>query len=114
MDSLASTYSVLRHGFGWRAVDDLTLAKAELIENGPFTLCFQVFEGFLHYYDGVYKVIEDLETVHVYDHCVKTIGFGVEKNGQEYFVGVNSWGQWAKDGLFKIDINMLSKSRGDM
>lgn len=108
---------------------------------GPFILCFRVFEGFLHYFDGskmlpfemsipflgVYSVIEDLETLHVYDHCVKTIGWGVEQDGREYLVGVNSWGVWAKNGncliifnaisilgTFKISVEMLRNSRGDM
>lgn len=49
---------------------------------------------------GIYSSIEDLETLVIYDHCVKTIGWGADSNGNEYFVSVNSWGAWAQDGSF--------------
>jgi cathepsin B len=115
MSSLSNTYKAVKDQHGWRSVEDIMLAKVELMQNGPFTLCFRVFEGFLHYYKGVYKVIEDLETLHIYDHCVKTIGWGIEEDGREYFVGVNSWGEWGGlDGTFKIDMKMLAQTRGDM
>ncbi|CAD5234944.1 unnamed protein product [Bursaphelenchus xylophilus] len=115
MNSLSATYEHLAAKNGWpRQVDDLMLAKADLIEFGPFTVCFHVYEGFLHYYEGVYKRVSELEKLHVYDHCVKTIGWGKE-NGTEYFIAVNSWSdKWGKDGTFKIDLSMLMESRGDM
>jgi hypothetical protein len=52
MNSLSRTYTRLQSKFGWHSIDDLTLAKAELMRFGPFTVCFQVFEGFLHYFNG--------------------------------------------------------------
>lgn len=101
VNSLFSTYESVRQQFGWRSIDLTTLAKADLITNGPFTLCFRVYEGFLHYYNGIYKTIDDLETLLIYDHCVKTIGWGVE-NGKEYFLATNSWGKWAEDGIIEF------------
>ncbi|KAI6209584.1 hypothetical protein M3Y96_00236300 [Aphelenchoides besseyi] len=56
MNSLARTYETLRKNNGWREVDDLTLAKAELMQFGPFTTCFHVFSGFLHFFDGTFKL----------------------------------------------------------
>lgn len=95
-------------------VDDLMLAKAELLLHGPFTVCFRVYEGFLHYYDGVYRRLPHLEQLHVYDHCVKTVGWGRER-GRDFLLAVNSWSAgWARDGTFKLDLSMLAESRGDM
>jgi hypothetical protein len=102
MNSLWTTYESVRQQFGWRSIDLITLAKADLVQNGPFTLCFRVYEGFLHYFSGIYKIIEDLETLLIYDHCVKIIGYGIEPNGQQYFLAVNSWGEWAEDGIIEL------------
>ncbi|KAI6232504.1 Pept-C1 domain-containing protein [Aphelenchoides besseyi] len=110
MNSLARTYEMLRQKNGWREVDDLTLAKAELMQFGPFTTCFHVFSGFLHFFDGSYTHLKDIDKLHVYDHCVKTIGWD-----GDHIIAVNSWSKnWAKDGTFKLDIQMLAESRGDM
>src|SRR4051812_8142803 len=58
--------------------------------------------------------------VHVYDHCVKLVGWGEQeksnKTGRQdkYFLAINSWStKWAKDGTFKIDFDVLRNQRSD-
>jgi hypothetical protein len=33
MSSLSNTYKSIKNGYEWRSVDDITLAKAELMQN---------------------------------------------------------------------------------
>uniref|UniRef100_A0A915ESH2 Peptidase C1A papain C-terminal domain-containing protein n=1 Tax=Ditylenchus dipsaci TaxID=166011 RepID=A0A915ESH2_9BILA len=48
---------------------------------GPSVLCFNVFESFMHYHEGIYNFVRGgPEEIHVYDHCVKLIGWGRYKN----------------------------------
>jgi len=45
--------------------------------------------------------------MHIYDHCVKVIGWGTYRNNmtettEKYLLAVNSWSEeWAKDGLWE-------------
>ncbi|KAI6244041.1 Na+ channel, amiloride-sensitive family and Degenerin family-containing protein [Aphelenchoides fujianensis] len=111
INSLSRTYDFLRKTNGWREVDDLTLAKADLMRNGPFTTCFHVHEGFLHYFEGeIYTHLKDIDTLHLYDHCVKIVGWD-----EKSLFAINSWStNWAKDGTFRLDIQMLKDARGDL
>lgn len=66
---------------------------------------------------GVYNFDLVPGEVHVYDHCVKVIGWGRQRraNGggaQEYLLLVNSWSSlWAKDGLSYRPDQMISDQR---
>ncbi|KAI1718754.1 papain family cysteine protease domain-containing protein [Ditylenchus destructor] len=95
------------------------LVKREMMAHGPTMLCFNVFEDFMHYYDGVYDYLHGFPRDHIYDHCVKLIGWGLYKhNGtgqiEKYFTAVNSWGKWGVNGAFKIDLRMLQHFRSDL
>ncbi|KAI1730447.1 papain family cysteine protease domain-containing protein [Ditylenchus destructor] len=95
------------------------LVKREMMAHGPTMLCFNVFEDFMHYYDGIYDYLHGFPRDHIYDHCVKLIGWGLYKhNGtgqiEKYFTAVNSWGKWGVNGAFKIDLRMLQHFRSDL
>uniref|UniRef100_A0A183BZF9 Pept_C1 domain-containing protein n=1 Tax=Globodera pallida TaxID=36090 RepID=A0A183BZF9_GLOPA len=106
-----------------KAMRALDLLKRELLTHGPVMLCFSVYEGFMHFYDGVYDFDLLPGEVHVYDHCAKVIGWGRQRRPnasggavqQEYLLLVNSWSSlWAKDGTFKIDLAQLGRSHSDL
>uniref|UniRef100_A0A915EQP9 Peptidase C1A papain C-terminal domain-containing protein n=1 Tax=Ditylenchus dipsaci TaxID=166011 RepID=A0A915EQP9_9BILA len=103
---------------GPRNVEELI--KRDMMMFGPSVLCFNVFESFMHYHEGIYNFVRGgPEEIHVYDHCVKLIGWGRYKNNStdemdRYFTAINSWStKWAKDGTFKIDMKMLENYRSD-
>ncbi|KAL3120599.1 hypothetical protein niasHT_007891 [Heterodera trifolii] len=110
---------------GGKTTRALDLLKRELISHGPVMLCFSVFEGFMHFYDGVYDFDLLPGELHVYDHCAKVIGWGRQRRPnasgdgtnaqQEYLLLVNSWSaRWAKDGTFKMDLARLAHSHSDL
>lgn len=92
------------------------LIKLEIMRYGPVLMCFNVFEGFLHYFEGIFLKIfklilgiydfnQNLKEIFVYDHCVKIIGWGrlmnwKTKKFNKYFMAINSWSnKWAKNGI---------------
>jgi len=71
----------------------------EIMTNGPVEACFSVYADFLKYKSGVYQYTSgDL----LGGHCIKIIGWGVEK-GLPYWLINNSWTTyWGDKGQFKI------------
>jgi cathepsin X len=71
-------------------------------------------DGFRNYKGGVYSEktphvqdIKDLELTHE----VSIVGWGTTEDGQEYWIGRNSWGTyWGEHGFFRI--NMHSDNLG--
>ena len=61
--------------------------QTEIIANGSFEVCFTVYQDFEHYKSGVYTHTSGNA---VGGHCVKMIGWGVEK-GVDYWLIANSW-----------------------
>uniref|UniRef100_A0A914C0L2 Peptidase C1A papain C-terminal domain-containing protein n=1 Tax=Acrobeloides nanus TaxID=290746 RepID=A0A914C0L2_9BILA len=105
----ATLYDVYTSLFG-KNITSLELVKLDLMTFGPVVLCFNVFESFLHYYQGIYNKNMG---IHVYDHCVKIIGWNHD-GSHEYLLAVNSWSpKWAFNGTFKIDLEMLHNFRSD-
>eukprot|EP00386_Alphamonas_edax_P004028 GDKI01012528.1.p1 GENE.GDKI01012528.1~~GDKI01012528.1.p1 ORF type:complete len:447 (-),score=90.66 GDKI01012528.1:135-1277(-) len=73
--------------------------KKNIMEKGPVTAAFTVFEDFLAYKSGVY---EHTKGGALGGHAVKIIGWGKE-NGTDYWLIANSWNEsWGDKGLFKI------------
>ena len=71
----------------------------EIMENGPVTALFIVYDDFAVYHSGVYQHITgDYSGL----HAIKVVGWGVE-NGVKYWQCVNSWNDnWGDKGTFKI------------
>jgi len=78
---------------------DQSQIMTEIMQNGPVEACFDVYEDFLHYKNGVYQ---HTTGSFLGGHCIKMIGWGVE-NGSPYWLCSNSWTTyWGNKGLFKI------------
>jgi len=79
--------------------NDNDAVMADLMENGPMTATFTVYEDFLTYKTGVYKHVTGEVAG---GHAVKLLGWGTEE-GQDYWLVANSWNEdWGDNGMFKI------------
>ncbi|CAH1102450.1 unnamed protein product [Psylliodes chrysocephalus] len=73
--------------------------QREILQNGPVTASFVLYEDFVNYKSGVYHYVDGDE---IGGHSVRIIGWGVENN-VAYWLVANSWNEdWGDDGLFKI------------
>jgi len=82
--------------YGLNTVED---AQSDMMANGPFEACFDVYEDFLQYKSGVYQ---HKSGSYLGGHCVKIEGWG-EENGVPYWLVNNSWTTyWGDNGQFKI------------
>jgi cathepsin B len=71
-----------------------------MFAHGPVEACFDVYEDFLGYKSGVYS---HQTGDYLGGHCVKCIGWGVDSNGDPYWLCNNSWTTtWGDKGQFKI------------
>jgi len=74
--------------------------EQELVENGPITVAYTVYDDFLTYKSGVYTKGASAKALG--GHSVKIVGYGVQ-NGVKYWTVANSWNsQWGNGGFFKI------------
>ncbi|KYR02454.1 peptidase C1A family protein [Tieghemostelium lacteum] len=81
------------------SVSSLTSMQTELVNNGPFEACFNVYEDFLGYKSGVYQ---HTTGKFLGGHCIKIMGYG-ELNGTPYWLAANSWTTyWGDQGTFMI------------
>uniref|UniRef100_A0A0G4G3C8 Peptidase C1A papain C-terminal domain-containing protein n=1 Tax=Chromera velia CCMP2878 TaxID=1169474 RepID=A0A0G4G3C8_9ALVE len=85
------------------SIGSVSEIKKELVNNGPVTAAFTVYEDFLTYKGGVYHHTSGGA---LGGHAVKIIGYGTdEKTGYDYWLIANSWNEsWGAKGLFKIKI----------
>uniref|UniRef100_A0A914R355 Peptidase C1A papain C-terminal domain-containing protein n=1 Tax=Panagrolaimus davidi TaxID=227884 RepID=A0A914R355_9BILA len=115
IESQRSLSDVYFEKFG-KNMEPAEILKREILKYGPAVLCFNVFEGFMHYKKGVYNLLNGAEGAHIYDHCVKIIGWGRDPaTGRDYLKAINSWSsKWATDGTFLIDLEMLKHLRSDL
>ncbi|XP_029922587.1 dipeptidyl peptidase 1 [Myripristis murdjan] len=84
-----------------------TAMMAELVENGPMAVSFEVYPDFIHYRGGIYFHTGLRDTVNPFEltnHAVLLVGYGQdEETGQKYWIVKNSWGtRWGEDGFFRI------------
>ncbi|CAH1102449.1 unnamed protein product [Psylliodes chrysocephalus] len=88
--------------YGKHTVEDFIEVEdvqREILQNGPATASFDVFEDFLSYKTGVYHHVVGKSLGH---HAVRLIGWGTENN-VDYWLVANSWNEdWGDNGLFKI------------
>ncbi|XP_060862942.1 cathepsin B-like cysteine proteinase 3 [Metopolophium dirhodum] len=74
--------------------------QQEIMTYGPVTAFMYVHENFMGYKEGIYKSTTG-ELIGY--HHVKLIGWGVDGDGTEYWLAMNSWNSnWGNNGLFKI------------
>ena len=81
------------------------LMLAELHQNGPIAVSFEVTADFHAYKKGIYHRVGVEDTFNPWEitnHVVAIVGYGVE-DGMKYWTVQNSWGsKWGEDGFFRI------------
>lgn len=78
--------------------------KAELYQNGPISCGIHVSDNFLDY-DGTYIYSEKVRFPLI-NHEISVVGYGVSDEGQEYWIGRNSWGtHWGDYGFFYMNMH---------
>jgi len=82
---------------------NITHMKAELYKNGPIGCGIQATDKFENdYKGGIYKEYIMWPAL---NHEISIIGWGTTDDGEEYWVGRNSWGTyWGEYGFFKLPI----------
>lgn len=74
--------------------------KSDLAVHGPISCGIQATPNFDVYMGGIYS--EHLENVEL-NHEISVVGYGVTEEGQEYWIGRNSWGTyWGEYGFFRM------------
>ena len=77
--------------------------KAELAKNGPMGCGIHATEQFELHYDVANNPIYSEETKpwDMINHEISVTGYGITEDGQEYWIGRNSWGTyWGDYGFF--------------
>ena len=83
-------------------VDGIDKIKAEIFARGPVSCGMWVTQEFLDYEGGVFK---DHGGAFLGGHAIEIVGWDKTEDGQEYWIGRNSWGPyWGENGWFRIVI----------
>ena len=74
--------------------------KAEIFARGPISCHVDVTQEFLDYQSGIFEMT-DMKVLG--GHRIEVVGWDVSEDGQEYWIGRNSWGEyWGEYGWFRI------------
>lgn len=74
--------------------------KAEITLNGPIACGVDSTDNFDYYSGGIYS--EHIR-IPLINHIISVVGFGVTEDGEEYWIGRNSWGTyWGEAGFFRM------------
>jgi len=65
--------------------------KAEIYKNGPISCGVHVSDAFEDYAGGIYEEYVLFPTI---NHEISVVGYGVDTDGTEFWVGRNSWGTY--------------------
>ncbi|KAI1289653.1 Cathepsin B [Halotydeus destructor] len=101
ISSYSETYDQDKHlgKSSYEVGPSIVSIQFEILNNGPVTALFDVYDDFLTYKSGVYQRFSD-ELVG--GHVVKIIGWGTEGD-LNYWLVANSWNSdWGDKGFFKI------------
>eukprot|EP00352_Strombidinopsis_acuminata_P002866 CAMPEP_0176379114 /NCGR_PEP_ID=MMETSP0126-20121128/30132_1 /TAXON_ID=141414 ORGANISM="Strombidinopsis acuminatum, Strain SPMC142" /NCGR_SAMPLE_ID=MMETSP0126 /ASSEMBLY_ACC=CAM_ASM_000229 /LENGTH=617 /DNA_ID=CAMNT_0017741763 /DNA_START=16 /DNA_END=1869 /DNA_ORIENTATION=+ len=77
--------------------------KAEIFMNGPIGCGVDSTDEFDFYLGGIYE--QELKWARI-NHEISVVGFGKTDEGEEYWIGRNSWGTyWGEYGFFRIKMH---------
>jgi len=84
--------------------DGIDAMKAEIYAHGPIACGVDATEKWIDtYHGGVYSEKKDLPII---NHFISVLGWGVDDEGTEYWIGRNSWGTfWGELGFFKMNMH---------
>ena len=78
--------------------------KAELL-NGPISCGIHATDNFDNNYDGTTIYSEEVRFLTL-NHEISVTGYGISADGQEYWIGRNSWGTyWGDYGFFYMNMH---------
>ena len=77
----------------------------ELLNDGPITAVFTIYQDFMNYAGGIYEHNESKKNRKIGYHAVKIVGWGAADDGTKFLICQNSWGPaWGEDGFFRIKL----------
>jgi len=119
-DGACSTKTCLKHytasyryvGGYYGGCTEQQMMKA-LVENGPMSVSFEVYDDFMMYKSGVYHHTGALKSkqsgasfdpFELTNHAVLLVGYGHDQQiAEDYWIVKNSWGtEWGEGGYFRI------------
>ena len=93
-------YFVSEYGY----VYGIHFMKSEIIQRGPISCGIHNSEGFTNYKSGIYSEEDTFDMT--LNHEVVIVGWGTTPDGQEYWIGRNSYGStWGENGYFRINMH---------
>ncbi|XP_071548235.1 dipeptidyl peptidase 1-like isoform X2 [Panulirus ornatus] len=99
-----SDYSYVGGHYG--ACNEELMLEA-LVQNGPLSVSYMVYDDFANYDGGIYHHTgwkNEFNPFEEVNHAVLLVGYGVDTDtGEKFWTVKNSWGaNWGEDGYFRI------------